>query len=499
MWEYTRFWDLFANKQDIFSPFAESSPFQAYHAYSHVNALNGAGAAYLVTGQPHYLDTLQNAYDFMVNNEVFATGGFGPNERLMPPGNNQQTLLRLGFHFETQCGTWAVFKLGKYLLSFTGDARYGDWIERVLINGIGASIPSSADGSVYYFADYNINGASKANHNPWSCCAGTRPMAAADFHDIIYFHDDDNLLVAQFAPSSVTWNRKGSTIRLVQKTRFPEEDQTRFAISVDHPVTFDLKVRMPGWLAGPMLATINGKPVAIQARQHWAVISRTWRSGDELTVTLPAKLDLAPLPGDEPAPVALMRGPVTMAFRAPGGNPSSKFNFRDLPANFEKKPVAPLNYRFMNDAEVLLRPFYDFKEGEQYFMYLHPTFDTWSAPLRLTRKTNTIATPWFYSSNSVGSTFEYPFNGRGIQWTGYRFADGGQAEVSIDGADLGLVDQYGPAHMPATPPVGPALPFAWEYRALTPGKHVLTIRTLAGKDDASTGHRITVDRVLPYP
>ena len=207
VWEYTRYWDLYANRGDVFSPFEESKPFQAYHAYSHLNTINGAGPAYLLTGQVHYLDTLKNAYDFFVNNETFATGGFGPNERLMPVGHNIDTLARTSTHFETQCGSWAIFKLGKYLVSITGDARYADWVERVMINGIGASIPMSADGSVFYFSDYNIDGATKINRNRWSCCAGTRPMAAADFHDLIYFHDDAGLYVSLFAASSVNWPR----------------------------------------------------------------------------------------------------------------------------------------------------------------------------------------------------------------------------------------------------------------------------------------------------
>src|SRR5207244_4332606 len=36
VWEYTRFWDLFAHRQDIFAPFNENRPFRAYHAYSHL-------------------------------------------------------------------------------------------------------------------------------------------------------------------------------------------------------------------------------------------------------------------------------------------------------------------------------------------------------------------------------------------------------------------------------------------------------------------------------
>ena len=70
-WEYPAYWDLFANGKDIFG----LSP--GYHAYSHVNTLSGAAAAYLVTGEQRYLDVIQNAYDYLQQHQVYATGTTG--------------------------------------------------------------------------------------------------------------------------------------------------------------------------------------------------------------------------------------------------------------------------------------------------------------------------------------------------------------------------------------------------------------------------------------
>ena len=110
--------------------------------------------------------------------------------------------------FETQCGCFAVFKLCKYLLTITGDGRYGDWIERLAYNGIAATIPMSPDGRVFYYSDYNALGGVKQNHPVgWSCCTGTRPMALADLHDLVYFHSADDLYVNLYVPSTVTWER----------------------------------------------------------------------------------------------------------------------------------------------------------------------------------------------------------------------------------------------------------------------------------------------------
>ena len=38
--------------------------------------------------------------------------------------------------FETPCGAYAHFKLTRYLLRITRDARYGDGMERVLYNTV---------------------------------------------------------------------------------------------------------------------------------------------------------------------------------------------------------------------------------------------------------------------------------------------------------------------------------------------------------------------------
>ncbi len=85
VWEYHEYWDIYARKADLFAPRPSGQRNDAYHAYSHVNTLGGAGAAYLVKGDPRYLAILVNAYDSLQANQVFATGGYGPNESAPAP------------------------------------------------------------------------------------------------------------------------------------------------------------------------------------------------------------------------------------------------------------------------------------------------------------------------------------------------------------------------------------------------------------------------------
>src|SRR5262249_57229229 len=124
LWLYHDYWNKFAKS---------ASPTNAHsvHAYSHVNSFSSAAMAYRVTGDAKYLTIIKNAYDFLQNTQCYATGGYGPVERIMPPGGNLGKALE--YHqnsCETPCCSWAAFKLGRYLTQFTGEARYGDWMER---------------------------------------------------------------------------------------------------------------------------------------------------------------------------------------------------------------------------------------------------------------------------------------------------------------------------------------------------------------------------------
>ena len=46
VWEYTAYWDLYAQGGDLFGKRPDGGQTRGYHAYSHVNTLGGAGAAY---------------------------------------------------------------------------------------------------------------------------------------------------------------------------------------------------------------------------------------------------------------------------------------------------------------------------------------------------------------------------------------------------------------------------------------------------------------------
>jgi DUF1680 family protein len=100
------------------------------------------------------------------------------------------------------------------------------------------------------------------------------------------------------------------TIR--QETGFPDEPATHLTV-VSGSARMAVRVRLPGWLAGPGLAWVNGEPLAGPlAPGTWLVIERLWRPGDRVDVSLPMALALNRTP-DRPGVQAVTYGPVVLS------------------------------------------------------------------------------------------------------------------------------------------------------------------------------------------
>src|SRR6185437_7201640 len=122
-----------------------------HHAYSFCNSLSSAMQAYISTGSRKHLLAAKNAFAMIDGVQSFATGGWGPNESFVAPGSNTlyDSLGRTHAGFETPCGSYAHFKLTRYLLRLTRDGRYGDSMERVFYNTVLGAKRLEPDGHAF--------------------------------------------------------------------------------------------------------------------------------------------------------------------------------------------------------------------------------------------------------------------------------------------------------------------------------------------------------------
>jgi len=343
------------------------------HAYSHVNALSSAARAYLVLGEQKYFQAIQNAWDMIEKTQSFASGGWGPNEQFVVPGKGLmgESLTTTRNHFETPCGSYAHFKLARYLLRFTGEARYGDGLERALYNTILGIKDPKGDGHVFYYSDYHPSAQKTYTRDKWPCCSGTTPQVVADYVISTYLGGEDGIYVNLFTPSEVNWKVQGAPAKLIQTTTYPEADSTELRVEVAAPSEFTLYVRIPGWLQSPAQLAVNGKGISVAAEPGtFAAIRRRWQTNDTLQVRLPFSFRLEPIDEQHPDTVALMWGPLMLvALDQPLELPEKSVS----PQGLKSTPYSPLTFEAPRPTGKLrFVPFYRVRD-EVYTTYLHRT------------------------------------------------------------------------------------------------------------------------------
>jgi len=353
-----------------YNPLAEGRNVLAgRHAYSHVNSLGSAMQAYLTLGNEKYLRAARNMFE-MLSRQSFVTGGWGPEETLRAPDSPDvfASLTNTHASFETPCGSYAHFKLTRYLLRVTRDSRYGDSMERVMYNTVLGAKPLMADGRTFYYSDYNFKGRKVYRDDQhWACCSGTLPQVAADYRINTYFRDPQGVWVNLYIPSTLRWKQDGAEVALTQASQYPFDNVVQFKVNTSPPRDFTLNFRIPAWTTGASIS-VNGHRLQSEITPGaFATIHHQWDTGDRVELDLPMTLRLEQVDQQHPQTVAPVFGPLVL-FAITDTQPS--LTRADLLAT---KRMDRRSWQVRTaGAPLKLLPFTDIGE-EQYSTYLHVT------------------------------------------------------------------------------------------------------------------------------
>ncbi len=302
-------------EKEYFDPLAEGqNVLPGEHAYSHVNAFSSAMQSYLMLGDEKYLRAASNGLK-MVEEQSYATGGWGPDEAFVEPGKGLLAASLQNTHasFETPCGAYGHFKITRYLLQVTGDSRFGDSMERVLYNTIAGATPILADGTSFYYSDYNDSGKKVHHRDKWPCCSGTFPQLTADYGISSYYRAPDGIYVNLFIPSRVSWMQNKTRVELTQTTAYPKANTTQLEFKLPRQETFTVFLRVPSWAGAQTHVSVNGKRIDSPVEPgKFLSINRSWRQGDRVEYEIELPLRLEAVDQQTLNRVALMRGPLAL-------------------------------------------------------------------------------------------------------------------------------------------------------------------------------------------
>jgi uncharacterized protein len=326
---YHQYYDALAENQNALP---------GMHAYSHVNTFSSAMQAYLVLGDEKYLRAATNGLR-MVQEQSYATGGWGPDEAFVVPGKGLlgASLGKTRSSFETPCGAYGQFKITRYLLRVTKDSKYGDSMEQVLYNTIAGAKPIMPDGTSFYYSDYNNDAAKKVYYkDKWPCCSGTFPQLAADYGISSYYPAKEGIYVNLFLPSKVSWMQGDARCTITQHTNYPTSNTTQLQLNMPRPEQFTIYLRVPAWADAKTRISVNGKPVEGElVPGKFFAVSRSWKNSDRIEYEIGMPLRLQAVDAQNPQIVALIRGPVALFGT---GNLPTKFSRAQLLAATASSP-----------------------------------------------------------------------------------------------------------------------------------------------------------------
>lgn len=288
------------------------------HANTTIPEIHGAARAWEVTGERRWRDIVDAYWRSAVTERGhFVTGGQTDGEIWTPPG---EFSARLGDKNQEHCTVYNMMRLADWLLRWTGDITYADYWERNLYNGILAQ-QHPHTGMIAYWLPLE-GGSVKAWGTPtehfW-CCHGTLVEAHAVHTRSVYFTSDEGLVVSQYIPSELAWQRDDHGVRLTQtinwqlgQTRRPRSLRIDLTVASERPSEWTLSLRLPWWLCGEAEIEVNGeRQRGPFAPSTYRGIRRTWHR-DRISITLPKGLTSVPL-ADDPSVVAFMDVPVVLA------------------------------------------------------------------------------------------------------------------------------------------------------------------------------------------
>jgi DUF1680 family protein len=325
------------DRERIFGPLALGhDELQGLHANTTIPQVIGAARGYELTGSVHLHDVAQNFWHMVAERRTYCTGGTSNGESWnTPPG---VLAAELSGYTEESCVTYNMRKLTRHVYGWTADARMADYLERTFYNGI-LGVQSPRDGDKLYYLPLQ-GGYWKLFGIPlqdfW-CCTGSMAESFASLGDGIYFRDEQGVYVNLYVASELNWADRG--MRLVQETRFPEEETVQLVIHVERPTRLALRLRVPYWTSGAR-AWLNDKPLdGFAEPSGYFTLTRTWAQGDRVKIRLPMRLHAAPMPDDETLQ-AVMYGPIVLAGRL-GTEGLTAANLRAPPTKPRTVPEYP--------------------------------------------------------------------------------------------------------------------------------------------------------------
>ena len=261
---------------------------------------------------PGYRPIIDSLWENVVSRKVYLTGGIGSRgehfaaEHVLPNSGLDATPPP---SVET-CGAIAFALWSHRLFRLYGDAKYIDMLERTLYNAIPPNVSLAGDTFTYANPlahdgqlNFNMGFPDRQAFLPSACCPTNVVRFLPQIPSMIYAQEEDVVYANLFVASDATLEISETQVDLRQTTDYPRSGHIEIQLAPKRPVEFTLRVRIPGWARNSPVPSdlyryvdnaqptasiqVNRERVPFTLEQGYAVITRSWRTGDTVVLDLP--------------------------------------------------------------------------------------------------------------------------------------------------------------------------------------------------------------------
>lgn len=274
-------------------------------AYEMLANLVGLCELARVTGESPLLEATLKAWQDIVDKRLFVTGSTSQREHFQADHDMRDTV---DYQIAETCVTTTWIQFNLLLLQITGEARFGDELERSFYNHLTAAQHPNGDDWCYYTA---LDGR-KQYDKDITCCHSSGPRALALAPQATYLRaragQHDVLLISSFESSSATLMLGGQRVTIEQRSEFPYQGRALLTLRMAQAARFALKLRAPTW-AQPLHLT------GATLRDGWAEVGeRNWKDGDQLKLDFHLASRLHAGEHSQSDRAALAWGPFVLAY-----------------------------------------------------------------------------------------------------------------------------------------------------------------------------------------
>lgn len=292
-WFYGRDWVINA------ATYQNGDKWMTRHGVNVAMGIKDPVVQYQRTGDKKYLQALHTGFNDLMTLHGLPFGMFSADEDLH--GNDPTQGTELCAIVET------MFSLEE-AIGITGDTRFMDALERMTFNALPAQTTDDYNNKQYFQIANQVN-IKKGVFNfslpferemnnvlgmrsGYTCCLANMHQGWTKFTSHLWYATPDKGLAAlHFSPNQIKTKvgKQNTEVTIDEVTDYPFGNKIDFNLSMQRPVAFPFHIRIPVWCKEASIL-LNGQPFKTQKGGEIAVIERTWKSGDRITLQLPMEI-----------------------------------------------------------------------------------------------------------------------------------------------------------------------------------------------------------------